>query len=98
MANTGYRRFLAAPEADGFAIDPAKVAADVQFDGIFVLRTSLSMSALAVVLRYRSLLSAIRSLFEMPCLLPIEQYGPSTYGKTSQTAVGQALPWVSLAC
>ncbi len=69
MANTGYRRFLAAPEADGFAIDPAKVAADVQFDGIFVLRTSLSMSALAVVLRYRSLLSAIRSLFEMPCLL-----------------------------
>ena len=33
VANTGYRRFLAAPEGDGFAIDPAKVEADAQFDG-----------------------------------------------------------------
>jgi hypothetical protein len=57
VANTGYRRFLAAPEGDGFAIDPAKVAADAQFDGVFVLRTSLSISALAVVLRYRNLLA-----------------------------------------
>jgi hypothetical protein len=46
VANTGYRRFLGAPEGDGFAIDPAKVEADAQFDGVFVLRTSLSMSAL----------------------------------------------------
>jgi hypothetical protein len=35
--NTGYRRFLAAAEGDGFAIDPAKVEADAQFDGVFVL-------------------------------------------------------------
>jgi hypothetical protein len=57
VGNKGYRRFLAAPGNDGFAIDPAKVEADAQFDGIFVLRTSLSMSALAVVLRYRNLLT-----------------------------------------
>jgi hypothetical protein len=39
VANTGYRCFLAAPGADGFAIDPAKVEADAQFDGIFALPT-----------------------------------------------------------
>ena len=57
VGNKGYRRFLAAPGDDGFAIDPAKVEADAQFEGVFVLRTSLSMSALAVVLRYRNLLT-----------------------------------------
>lgn len=61
VGNKGYRRFLAAPEGDGFAIDPAKVEADAQFDGVFVLRTSLSMSALAVVLRYRNLLTVEQS-------------------------------------
>jgi hypothetical protein len=69
VANTGYRRFLAAPEADGFAIDPAKVAADAQFDGIFVLRASLSMSALAVVLRYRNLLTVEQSFLAAKTLL-----------------------------
>ena len=69
VANTGYRRFLAAPEGDGFAIDPAKVEADAQFDGIFVLRTSLSMSALAVVLRYRNLLTVEQSFLAAKTLL-----------------------------
>jgi hypothetical protein len=69
VANTGYRRFLAAPDADGFAIDPAKVEADAQFDGIFVLRTSLSMSALAVVLRYRNLLTVEQSFLAAKALL-----------------------------
>jgi len=69
VANTGYRRFLAAPDAEGFAIDPAKVEADAQFDGIFVLRTSLSMSALAVVLRYRSLLTVEQSFLAAKTLL-----------------------------
>ncbi len=61
VGNTGYRRFLASPGGDGFAIDPAEVEADAQFDGVFVLRTSLSMSALAVVLRYRNLLTVEQS-------------------------------------
>jgi Transposase DDE domain len=69
VANTGYRRFLAAPEGDGFAIDPAKVEADAQFDGVFVLRTSLSMSALAVVLRYRNLLAVEQSFLAAKTLL-----------------------------
>lgn len=69
VSNTGYRRFLAAPEGDGFAIDPAKVAADAQFDGVFVLRTSLSMPALSVVLRYRNLLAVEQSFLAAKTLL-----------------------------
>lgn len=69
VANTGYRRFLAAPEGDGFAIDPAKVEADAQFDGVFVLRTSLTLSALAVVLRYRNLLAVEQSFLAAKSLL-----------------------------
>jgi hypothetical protein len=69
VANTGYRRFLAAPEADGFVIDPAKVEADAQFDGVFVLRTSLTLSALAVVLRYRNLLAVEQSFLAAKSLL-----------------------------
>ena len=61
VANAGYRRFLAAPEGRCFAIDPAKVEADAQFDGIFVLRTNMKLSALAVVLRYRNLLAVEQS-------------------------------------
>jgi hypothetical protein len=69
VGHKGFRRFLAAPGDDGFAIDPAKVEADAQFDGIFVLRTSLSMSALAVVLRYRNLLTVEQSFLAAKALL-----------------------------
>ncbi len=69
VGNTGYRRFLAAPDGNGFAIDPAKVEADAQFDGVFVLRTSLSLSALAVVLRYRNLLVVEQSFLAAKALL-----------------------------
>jgi hypothetical protein len=68
VGNTGYRRFLAAPEGDGFAIDPAKVEADARFDGVFVLRASLSMSALAVVLRYRNRLTVEQSFLAAKAL------------------------------
>jgi transposase len=69
VANVGYRRFLAAPEGRGFAIDPAKVEAEAQFDGLFVLRTSMKLSALAVVLRYRNLLAVERSFQAAKALL-----------------------------
>jgi transposase len=69
VGNKGYRRFLAAPGDDGFAIDPAKVEADAQFDRVFVLRTSLSMSALAVVLRYRNLLTVEQGFLAAKTLL-----------------------------
>ena len=69
VGNKGFRRFLAAPKGDGFAVDPAKIEEDAQFDGIFVLRTSLSMSALAVVLRYRNLLTVEQSFLAAKALL-----------------------------
>jgi transposase len=58
VSNTGFRRFLKAPQgADRFVIDRAKVAADARFDGLFVLRTNSKIAALQVVLRYRNLLA-----------------------------------------
>ena len=57
------------PDGNGFAIDPAKVAADAQFDGVFVLRTNLSMSALAVVLRYRNLLTVEQNFLAAKAVL-----------------------------
>jgi len=69
VANTGYRRFLASPEGNGFVIDPAKIEADAQFDGVFVLRTSLKLSALAVVLHYRNLLAVEQSFLAAKALL-----------------------------
>jgi hypothetical protein len=69
VANAGYRRFLAAPEGQGFTIDAAKVDAEAQFDGVFVLRTSMKLSALAVVLRYRNLLAVEQSFLATKTLL-----------------------------
>jgi len=69
VSNNGYRRFLAAPEDNGFSIDPTKVEADAQFDGVFVLRTSLRLSASAVVLRYRNLLAVEQSFLAAKALL-----------------------------
>jgi hypothetical protein len=41
---------LTSSNCSWFAIDPDKVAADAQFDGVFVLRTDRRLSLLAVVL------------------------------------------------
>ena len=69
MANAGYRRFLAAPTGKGFAIDPEKVAADAQFDGLFVLRTNTRLTALQVALRYRNLLAVEQDFLAAKTLL-----------------------------
>lgn len=69
VGNTGYRRFLSAPEGEGFTIDRDKVEADARFDGLFVLRTSLKLSALSVVLRYRNLLAVEDSFRASKALL-----------------------------
>lgn len=55
IGNAGYRRFLATPTAGHFRIDPARVAADARFDGIYVLRTNARTPMLAVALAYRQL-------------------------------------------
>ena len=69
VGNGGYRRFLAAPAGEGFTIDPAKVAADARFDGLFVLRTNTRLSPLQVVLRYRNLLAVEQSFLAVKALL-----------------------------
>jgi hypothetical protein len=55
VANAGYRRFLATPRQGHFEIDPARVAADARFDGLYVLRTNTKLNTLAVALAYREL-------------------------------------------
>jgi transposase len=59
VANTGYRRYLkkAQAKAKAFVVDPAKVEADAQFDGLFVLRVRTKLTGLQAVLRYRNLLA-----------------------------------------
>jgi DDE family transposase len=55
VGNAGYRRFLATPGEGHFAIDPARVAADARFDGLYVLRTNAKLNTLSVALAYRQL-------------------------------------------
>jgi len=55
VGNAGYRRFLATPRAGHFVIDPARVAEDARFDGLYVLRTNSQLPTLSVALAYRQL-------------------------------------------
>ncbi len=69
VGNSGYRRFLGTLDGAGFAIDPTKVEADAAFDGLFVLRTNMKLSPLAMVLRYRQLLSVEQSFLASKTLM-----------------------------
>ena len=53
VGNKGYRRFLADPQGDGFAIDRAKVEEDAKFDGVFVLRSNANLSPPEAMLVYK---------------------------------------------
>ena len=55
IGNKGYRRFLATPGDDHFAIDRAKAEEDAKFDGVFVLRTNADLSPLEAMLCYKQL-------------------------------------------
>src|SRR3974390_3161498 len=55
VGNTGYRRFLASTNEDGFAIDYAKAEEDAKFDGVFVLRTNTDLAPLDAMLCYKQL-------------------------------------------
>ncbi len=57
VGNAGYRRYLKTPQGPHFEIDEARIADDARFDGIFVLRTNITLDPLAVMLRYRELLT-----------------------------------------
>jgi hypothetical protein len=66
VGNAGFRRFLGSRKGERFTIDPAKVAADARFDGLFILRTNTRLKPLQVVLRYRNLL-AVEDAFKTTC-------------------------------
>ncbi len=55
VGNAGYRRFLKTPRDRHFEIDPARIAEDARFDGLYVLRTNGTLPTLAVALAYRQL-------------------------------------------
>jgi hypothetical protein len=55
VGNGGYRRFLATTGEGGFVIDRVKAEEDARFDGIFVLRTNTTLSAIEVMLCYKQL-------------------------------------------
>lgn len=55
LGNAGYRHFLKTARGGHFEIDPARVADDAQFDGLYVLRTNSTLPMLAVALAYRQL-------------------------------------------
>ena len=61
VGNKGYRRFLANPQGDGFAIDRAKVEEDARFDGVFVLQTNAHLSPLEAMLVYKQLWTVERT-------------------------------------
>ena len=92
VANAGYRRFLSAPAGNGFAIDPAKVAADAQFDGVFVLRTNMKLSALAVVLRYRNLLAVEQSFLAAKRCSPHDRCSTAPMPQSAATSAAPSSP------
>jgi hypothetical protein len=55
IGNKGYRRFLATPGGDHFAIDRTKAEEDAKFDGVFVLRTNADLPPLEAMLCYKQL-------------------------------------------
>jgi hypothetical protein len=55
VGNVGYRRFLKTPRDGHFEVDPARVAEDARYDGLYVLRTNAKLNTLSVALAYRQL-------------------------------------------
>jgi hypothetical protein len=62
IGNSGYRRYLCRTGESAFEIDIGKLADEVRYDGIFVLRTNTRITPLQAVLRYRDLIQ-VEQLF-----------------------------------
>lgn len=62
VGNSAYRRYLKTPKRGHFKVDEARVAADAELDGLFVLRTNTRLTPLQAMLRYRELL-VVEQLF-----------------------------------
>jgi hypothetical protein len=69
VGNKGYRRFLADPEGEHFAIDRGKVEEDAKFDGVFVLKTNAHLSPLEAMLVYKQLWTVERTFRTTESLL-----------------------------
>jgi len=69
VGNKGYRRFLAEPQGEGFAIDRDKVEEDQKFDGVFVLQTNANLSPLEAMLVYKQLWTVERAFRTTKSLL-----------------------------
>ena len=69
VGNSGFRRYLKTVSAEHFAIDEARVAEDVRFDGLYVLRTNTKITPLQVMLRYRDLLRVEQLLRQAKAVL-----------------------------
>ena len=54
VGNKGFRKYLRRADKH-FEIDEAKITAEARYDGLWVLRTSLALSAPQVALRYKEL-------------------------------------------
>jgi len=69
VGNRGYRKYLRS-DGEGFQIDPKKVAEEARYDGKWVLRTSTSLEAEEVALKYKQLwrveqmIRSVKSLLE----------------------------------
>jgi len=73
VGNKGYRRYLSA-RGSGFRIDEKKIAADARFDGKWVLRTNIDLSAKEVALKYKQLWmveQVFRTMKSILCTRPI---------------------------
>lgn len=70
LGNQGYARYLRVARA-GVAIDPEKVASDVQFDGKYVLQTNTSLSAAEAAQAYKSLWQVERAFRELKSTLDV---------------------------
>lgn len=73
VGNKGYRRYLSS-QGSGFRIDEKKIAADARFDGKWVLRTNIDLSAKEVALKYKQLWmveQVFRTMKSILCTRPI---------------------------
>jgi transposase len=55
VGNKGYRKYLKGQGEDRFAVDEEKVAEEARYDGKWVLRTNLDLSAREIALKYKQL-------------------------------------------
>jgi transposase len=69
VGNKGYRRYLSAARGAHFTIDEKKVAADVRYDGKWVLTTDTDLPARDVALKYKQLLLVERIFRDMKSAL-----------------------------